>query len=334
MYWIQFLISAVVIIIGGIRLTTYADHLSDRTSIGRAWIGILLLGLITSLPEAVTSLYSVISLRAHDLAMGNLLGSNNFNPMLLVVMDIVYRRESITTLIQPKKSHQYAALIAILFTIFVIIQVLYVDVTSGLISNIIVILYFYGMFLLSKVDQVHEEKYFEKKKKDEEAISLNAIWLNIIVSAALVVVAAIFLANAADVIADKTGLGRTFVGSIFLALVTSLPEMVVSLSALKLGSIDLAIGNIFGSNMSNIFIICLCDIVTTYFVTGAQFPAGFYQSISNTHIFTALLSIFLTLIALVKIHAKKSKEIGTISLYSWFMIITFVTGTYFLYTLR
>ena len=90
------------------------------------------------------------------------------------------------------------------------------------------------------------------------------------------------LAQSADEIALQTGLGRTFVGSIFLALVTSLPEMVVSLSALKMGAFDLAIGNIFGSNMTNMFIVffvflspilrgpILYDVGSTHIVDGCS----------------------------------------------------------------
>ena len=63
MTWISFFLAAVVIIFAGIRLTHYADRLAEKTSVGRAWIGILLLGFITSLPEAVTSLVAVISLQ-------------------------------------------------------------------------------------------------------------------------------------------------------------------------------------------------------------------------------------------------------------------------------
>ena len=63
MYWIEFLISAFVIIAAGSRLTTYADRLSDQLNLGKALIGIVLLGLITSLPEAVACFVSIRSLK-------------------------------------------------------------------------------------------------------------------------------------------------------------------------------------------------------------------------------------------------------------------------------
>jgi len=111
MDWIEFTVGATLIIIAGIKLTRYADVISDRLSLGKVWIGIVILGLVTSLPEAITSLVSIISLSAYDLAIGNLVGSNNFNPMLLVVMDIIYRKGPVTNAISPDKSHRVSTMI-------------------------------------------------------------------------------------------------------------------------------------------------------------------------------------------------------------------------------
>ena len=86
MAWITFIVSAAGIVYAGVLLTKYADILSDRLHLGKTWVGIVLLGFVTSLPEAITSLISVVSLTADDLAIGNLFGSNNFNPMLICLI--------------------------------------------------------------------------------------------------------------------------------------------------------------------------------------------------------------------------------------------------------
>jgi cation:H+ antiporter len=78
-------------------------------------------------------------------------------------------------------------------------------------------------------------------------------------AAAVIVLASPFVARAADQLAARSGLGRSFVGSTLVALVTSLPELVASLAALKLGAYDLAIGNVFGSNSFNIAMIAILD---------------------------------------------------------------------------
>ncbi|MCK5177899.1 MAG: hypothetical protein KAR32_00075, partial [Candidatus Omnitrophica bacterium] len=250
MCWLEFFISAIIIILAGIRLTVCADKLSDQLQFGKVWVGIILLGVATSLPEAITSLTAIISLQANDLAIGNLLGSNNFNPMLIVVMDALYRRGSITNALTPNASYQVSARFAILLTLLVIFDIMFNGafptfhlgpVSVG--GLLIAIFYFVGIKRLAKLGAgtVAVENPGTKKR-----VSVNRLWAEMAASALFVVAGAIWLAGSADTIAAETGLGRTFVGSIFLAIVTSLPEMVVSISALRLGSLDLAIGNIFG----------------------------------------------------------------------------------------
>ncbi|VAX38077.1 hypothetical protein MNBD_UNCLBAC01-1343 [hydrothermal vent metagenome] len=322
MIWLKFLISAAIIVWAGIRLTYYVDQLSDRLQLGKVWLGVVLLGFITSLPEVISSLSAVIFLNADDLALGNLLGSNNFNPMLLVVMDVVYRKGSITNAIVPHRSYRAAAGFAVVLTVIVMAGLW---LPLGRISSFIIAgVYFCGMRYLACL----EKEPSTETKKDESVIqrSLSGIVGNIVFSSILVIGAAIWLAGLADNLAAQTGLGRTFFGSIFLALVTSLPEMVVSLSALKLGAFDLAVGNIFGSNMTNIFIVSLCEV----FHKGGAFLSG----VSQTHILTATLSIVLTCVAVAGIELKNKKSFLGVGLDSFIMILLFLIGTQILYQLR
>ena len=113
MCWIQFIISSVFIVFSGIKLTKYADIISDRLGWGKVWIGVLLLGLVTSLPEAITSFASIVYLQADNLAIGNLLGSNTFNPMIIVVLDILYRGGSVTNAVKTNRSHDISAVFAV-----------------------------------------------------------------------------------------------------------------------------------------------------------------------------------------------------------------------------
>jgi len=148
----------------------------------------------------------------------------------------------------------------------------------------------------------------------------------LLISAALVIAGAIWLARSADIIAQQTGLGGTFFGSIFLAFVTSLPELVVSISALRLGSLDLAIGNIFGSNMTNMFIVFICSL----FHRGAPI----LSTVSKVHVITAALSIVLTYVAVKGIFVRNKKTVFGLSWSSLIMIFFFVVGTSILYKLR
>ena len=175
---------------------------------------------------------------------------------------------------------------------------------------------------------IGKEGDIEADHPDEEdkLEPLSKIFMRLLISIVFIVGGAIFLANSADVIAESTGLGRTFVGSILLALVTSLPEMVVTLSALKLGQLDLAIGNIFGSNMTNLFIIFVCDLF--------QRDGAILGAVSSTHIFTAVLSVILVSSVILGIKIKGKKSYFSLGPDSLIMLIFFIVGTVFLYKFR
>jgi len=334
MYWFEFFISAAIIIFAGIRLTIYADKLSDELQLGKVWVGIVLLGLVTSLPEAIASLTAIVSLHANDLAIGNLLGSNNFNPMLIVVMDVMYRRGSVTNAVHPDLSHKVSARFAMFLAFLVIADIIFnaafpafhvgrLSVGGALIA----LFYFIGMRRLAGLNGGGQVSVISgQEQATKRSTTLTRIWIELLVSALLVVVGAMFLAKSADMIALHTGLGRTFVGSIFLALVTSLPEMVVSLSALKLGALDLAIGNIFGSNMTNMFIVFICGL----FHRGGPVLGA----VSRTHMATAALSILLTYVAIKGIFTRDKKTVLGVGWDSVIMVILFIIGTGILYQLR
>jgi cation:H+ antiporter len=149
MFWIMLFISAGIIVWAGIRLTRYADLLSIRLNWGHAWVGIVLLGLVTSLPEAITSLVAVARLHAGDLAMGNVMGSNIFNPMMIVIMDVAYRKGSVTNQVNANNSHKASALYAVGLTMLVVLGMIFGSATilgpMGWASMLVIVMYCVGM---------------------------------------------------------------------------------------------------------------------------------------------------------------------------------------------
>jgi cation:H+ antiporter len=109
-------------------------------------------------------------------------------------------------------------------------------------------------------------------------------------AAAVLVVTGPRLATTAAELADRSGLGGTFVGTTLVALTTSLPELVASLAAVRLGAVDLAIGNTFGSNAFNMILFVPLD---------AAYPDQLFQAVSPTHAVTALAVIVATAIAVL-----------------------------------
>ncbi len=329
MYWLEFIISAIVIIIAGVVLTKNADLLSERLQLGKAWIGIVLLGFVTSLPEAIASLVSIVSLQTYDLAIGNLVGSNNFNPMMLVMMDMIYREGAVTNAIKPHRSHFASASFAIILTLVVITEIFVALPAWGPLSVgsiLIVAIYFGGMWRLSKLNADDPELSQEALVPVDKSISLKRIWVSLTISSIVVILGAMVLARSADTIAEQSGLGATFVGSFLLACVTSLPEMVVTVSAVRLGSLDLAIGNVFGSNMTNVFILFFSSLFYT--------EQPILRVVSSTHALTAFFSIIFTIIVLGGIKIKNKKTFARLGIDSWMLIVLFLGATYVLYQLR
>ena len=142
----------------------------------------------------------------------------------------------------------------------------------------------------------------------------------------VVIIAAIFLPKIGEGIAETTGLGQTFVGNIFIALSTSLPEVVVSISAVKMEAIDLAVGNLFGSNIFNIFILAVDDML---FVKGP-----ILSFVNTSHIISALSAILMTAIAIIGLTYRAEKKTLLLAWDSIGILLVYIANIMLLYMLR
>jgi cation:H+ antiporter len=159
-----------------------------------------------------------------------------------------------------------------------------------------------------------------------EEITRKAAIVNYCINAAIVVIAAIFLPTIGKGIAETTGLGQTFVGNIFIAISTSLPEIVVSIAAVKIDAIDLAIGNLFGSNIFNIFILAIDDF---FFLKGP-----ILSFVNQNHIISALSAIAMTAIAVIGLTYRAEKKKLFLAWDSVGILLIYVLNLMLLYMLR
>lgn len=114
--------------------------------------------------------------------------------------------------------------------------------------------------------------------------------LGFIVAAAAIVVAGPYMAEAAGKLADATGLGKSFIGTTLVAFSTSLPELVASLAALRMGAHDLAIGNVLGSNAFNMVLLIPLDLAH---------KGPIMAAVSKGHAITCLAAIVATLVVVL-----------------------------------
>lgn len=264
MIWLQFLAVALVIVLAGARLARYGDVLGEKTGLGRSWIGVVLLAVTTSLPELVTGFGATAISPLPDIAVGDVLGSCMFNLLILSFMDAV----------QPEplsaRAHQ-GHVLSIGFGLLLLgvagLGLLGVGRLPpmgwvGLYTPALIVLYFVAMrmiFAHERTRRLREAQEVAEELQYEETPLRTAV-LQYTMAAVLVVAAALWLPRLGAELARQTGLGEAFVGSLFVAITTSLPEIVVSLAAVRLGALDLGVGNVLGSNLFNLLILGLDDL--------------------------------------------------------------------------
>jgi cation:H+ antiporter len=143
-------------------------------------------------------------------------------------------------------------------------------------------------------------------------------------AAAVVLIAGALLPFVAKGIAVEMGWHQSFVGTLFVAFVTSLPEVVVTVAALQLGAIDMAIGNLFGSNLFNIAVLAIDDI---FFL-----PGPLFDSVSGIHAISAFSAIMMTGVAIVGLlYRPRSRVLKTVGWASIFLFTVYLVNTYILY---
>lgn len=329
--WIEFVICTLVIIYSGTKLSKYGDIIAEKTGLGRAWIGLVLMASVTSLPELVTGISSVTYAGVPNIAIGDVLGSCVFNMLIIAILDVQYRIMPISA-----KAHQgnvLSAAFGILLLSMVASSIFLGKYVSplgwiGPYSLLFVAIYFVAMRLIYSYEKRQIAALMKEKaiKLRYEDISKKTAFVNYGLNALVVIIAATFLPKIGEGIAETTGLGQTFVGNIFIALSTSLPEVVVSIAAVKIDAIDLAIGNLFGSNIFNIFILAIDDI---FFVKGPLLSFA-----DSNHIISALSAITMTTIAVIGLTYRSVKKPLFLAWDSIVIIIVYIVNLMLLYMLR
>ncbi len=329
--WVGFIVCTTLIFYSGSKLSKYGDIIAEKTGLGRTWIGVVLMASITSLPELITGVSSVTYARVPDIAVGDVLGSCVFNMLILSILDAIHRPMPIST-----KAH-HGHILSAGFGIFLL------SITSislflgssinpigwiGPYSLLFGIIYFIAIKLVffyekRQISAFIKEKAIELKYKD---ISTKTAFINYSANALVVIIAAIFLPKIGKGIAENTGLGQTFVGNIFIALSTSLPEVVVSISAVKMDAVDLAIGNLFGSNIFNILILAIDDF---FF-----FKGPLLSFVNTNHIISALSAIVMTSIAILGLTYRAERKRLFLAWDSVGILLTYIVNLMLLYRLK
>ncbi|MDX1574085.1 MAG: sodium:calcium antiporter [Methylophaga sp.] len=308
---IAFGMAALAIVIAGSRLAKRADELADRTGLGEALFGVLLLAGVTSLPDFAATLSAAIDSRP-DLAMSNVMGSMAVNLVFLGIADIVYRKANLEHAAASPVNLMLAGLLIVLLTLPLLAIIMPPIALLGVhpITPVIVIAYLFGLHLVHRTQakpmwypRETLQTIADKAEKQSHG-SLTEVWIGFIVLAGVTGIAGWVVMEAAKGIADHTGISDTLVGGIFTALATSTPELVTTIAAIRYGALTLAVSNIFGTNCFNILVVAAAD---------AAYPHNpIYHDMSPVQMIWGLVTILMTAILLLGMVRRETYGIGRI----------------------
>ena len=325
--WLKLAICLLIIAVAGRKLAGYGDVIADKTGLGGAWVGITLLALATSLPELFTGISAVSFLNppSPDLAIGDLLGSNAINIAILILLDLARQNGPVLATVSPKDHLRTIRFSMALVTICVVC--ILVDSIAdfglgwvGIYSPVIILIFLLMQRSIFRNETNNGSETVEVMSKDSGP-SLGQTYFRFAVVSGFVVAGGIWLAFVGDELAEATGWGESFVGTIFLAFTTSFPEITISLSAVRMGSTDMALGNMLGSNMFNMALIGITDI---FYSNGSLLA-----DVSETHIATAVVVLAMSAIVIMGLHFRSwTRRFMRLSWYSIALMAIYVIGIY------
>jgi len=330
--WAAFILCASLIVYSGIRLSRYGDIIAEKTGLGRTWAGVVLMASVTSLPELVAGLGAVTIAESPDIAVGGVVGSCVFNMLILSMLDAMYRHMPLTS--RAAEGNILSAGFGILLLSIVAAGLFLQDRVpalwwTGTYTLLIILVYFIAMKLLLSYERRRVAAFMKEHAEvvlRYRDITTASAFARYALNAVVVITAALFLPEIGGRIAETTGLGQTFVGNIFIAIATSLPEVVVSIAAIRMGVVDMATGNLLGSNVFNVFILAIDDI---FYAEGP-----ILSSADPNHMLPVIAAMAMTTVAVIGLIYRPGRKPLWLAWDSMGMVLIFMMNMLALFVLR
>jgi cation:H+ antiporter len=280
---LAFAACAALVAMAGVMLCRSVDRLAQAYGWGRGWVGLALLAVVTSMPELAAGLSASAWVQAPDLAVGHALGACVVNLAFLVVVDLLQPQQPMYLHASPSHllSAGFGVVMLGLVTLSLVAgrqvpELLHV----GTYSPALLGLYLLALRSLFRhqssggaapaavpLPQPATAPAHHPVSGDAQALppsqTTRRDWRRFGLAAAAVMAAGAWLPDLAARLAAAAGLSQSFIGAVFMATVTALPEMAVTVSALRMGALDMALGNLLGSNLFNVAILAVDDVAYT-----------------------------------------------------------------------
>ncbi|MBS3806066.1 MAG: sodium:calcium antiporter [Bacteroidales bacterium] len=329
---VLFLAATLVIAVAGTKLTRTADQMADLTGWGEALFGAIFLGGTTSLPGIVTSV--VAAYNGHpQLAISNAIGGIAAQTLFLSIADISYRKTNLEHAAASFANLMQGLLLIGLLS-FVLIGVSGPELTVWNVhplSIAMIILYLAASRLISKAK---DRPMWSPRitlatvqdipdRKNIENLSLRRVTFKFIMLAVVVGAAGYVVAKSGIAIANQTGLSETMIGVLFTAISTSLPELIVSLAAVRQKALTLSVGNIIGGNTFDVLFVAFADI--------AYNKGSILHAIASDQIYVVALTMMMTSILILGLLHREREGIGKIGWESLMIILVYLAGNAYLF---
>jgi len=317
--WLELIVAGGIVVLSGYLLARVGERLGEVMGWGRTWVGLLLLSFSTSLPELFTSISSAGILKQPDLALGNNLGSVSFNLFIIALLDFM-ERGSFTHRLDPSLvlSSSFLIFFVFLFLVFLLLPVHGGFLGVGWDTFSVFLIY----ILALRVIFLHQHRERSKEKR-KSLPGKGRLWVYYFLLGGVIFLSGVWLARTGERISQVTGLSRTFVGTLFLAMITSLPELSTTISCVRLGLPSMAVGNILGANLQNLVIPFFSDIV---------YRRGYILSaVSSSHLVTLLMGGLLTTVLLIGMTYRSRKVFLRMGWDGILIALIYLGGMYILF---
>lgn len=300
--WVALLLFAgcgLVIAVVGTRLTWIVDDLADRTGLGEAIAGAVLLGMATSLSGIVVSVSAALADRP-TLAMSNAIGGIAVQTLFLTIADITHRRANLEHAAASLGNLMQGGLLLCLLSLILVGRHApeWTLWQVHPVTPLLLLAYLFGLRLMdrSKASPMWRPAQTvdtQPDVPDEQAMarSPTLLWLAFVALATLLGISGWLLERSASVIAVETGLGESVVGALMTAVVTSLPELVTSVAAVRRGALTLAVAGIIGGNAFDTLFAAAADV--------AYRGGSIYHAMSDSVSLWVALSLLMTSILML-----------------------------------
>ncbi len=335
----ELLIAGAIVVLIAIRLTKLADRFADEWKLGQAFVGMLLLATVTSLPEVVAGA-TASAIGAVDMAFAAVYGSCSFNVVIIVIMNVALADGSV--LRNARRTQLLNSSFGIVMIVFSISAIAMVQKFAGspviqqtieIVSSLSIIVTYIWFMSLSQRFENRGSATVDLKEASPRPMG---VVVALIVVSVMTVMSAWWLTQTGDVLSEHhieclgRSLGKTAIGICFLAVATSLPEIATSLTAVKINNLDMALGNIFGSNMFNMLVVPVIKVST--FATGDPLSMSGDNFSANLNILAGLFAVMMMSIAVAGIAYRTTRKVMGLGVDSVVLLLVYVAGMAILLT--